>query len=90
MPTKIKCIIVKSWEKRGIKIKQEIDDILQEAKKIEKQEDELYGETPPPHYWQTLNWWNEKRIEKQLKKINTRKETLKRKKKILKAKQKDI
>jgi hypothetical protein len=85
-------------EKRRTKIKQQIDDILQEAEDIDRREDEIYGETTPHTTGKPLT--NElkqkigeqlnKQTKKQLNKINRQRQTLNRKKKILQAKQQNI
>lgn len=87
---KNKMLYRKVLEKRNVKISQQIDEILKEAEDIDKQEDEIYGETTPHTTGKPLTDEIKQRIEKQLKKISGRKQTLKRQKKILQAKQQNI
>lgn len=85
-------------EKRRTKIKQKIDDILQEAEDIDRREDEIYGETTPHTTGKPLTNELKQKIEeqlnkqtkKQLNKISRQRQTLNRKKKILQAKQQNI
>lgn len=88
----------KVLEKRRTKIKQQIDEILQEAEDIDKQEDKIYGQTTPHTTGQPLTDELKEKIEKQLNqqnkkqlnKIFKQKQTIDRKKKILQAEQQNI
>jgi transposase len=85
-------------EKRKARIKQQIDEILQEAEDLDKKEDEIYGDLTPHTTGKPLTDKVKQSIErqinqhnrKQLNKITRRKQTLNREKKILQAKQQDI
>lgn len=97
VPTKNKILYRKVLEKRKAKIKQQIDEIFQEAEDLDKAEDKIYGETTPHTTGQPLTDKIKQKIEKrlnqskkQLNKISRRKQTLKRQKKVLQAKEQDI
>lgn len=88
----------KVLEKRKTKISQKIDEIFREAEDLDREEDEIYGETTPHTTGKPLTDELKKKIEeklnqqhkKQLNKIKRRKQTLNRQKEILRTKQQNI
>jgi len=85
-------------ESRKVKIKQQIDEILQEAEDLDKKEDKIYRDLTPHTTGKPLTDKVKEKIEKHLnnqaktplKKISRRKQTLKQQKKVLQAKKQDI
>lgn len=68
-------------------IKQKVDEIIKEAEDLDKQEDELYGNTTINR---TGKVFNDKEIGQAIKKIEKQKERLEKHKKILQAKTQEI
>lgn len=88
----------KVLEKRGAKIKQQIDDIFAEAERLDKEEEVIYSDNTPHTTGKPLTGELKQKIsdtlsrqgQGRIKKIKRRKETLKRNQKKLKARQSDV
>jgi len=85
--SKNKAIYRKQLAQRKEFIKQKVSDIIKEAEELDKQEDELYGNSTPNR---TGKVFNDKEIEQAMKKIEKQKEKLEKQKKILQSKTQEI
>lgn len=75
----------KVLKKQQDRLRQQVDDIFAEADKLDREEEELYGNSTEHH----VTGLDLNKIKQQIDKINRRKATLKRHKTILNAKQQD-
>lgn len=82
-----KAIYRKQLIQRKEFIKQKVEEIIKEAEELDKQEDELYGNTTINR---TGRVFNEKEVEQAIKKIAKQKERLEKQKKILQVKTQEI
>lgn len=82
-----KAIYRKQLIQRKELIKQKVNEIIKEAEELDKQEDELYGNSTINR---TGKVFNEKEIDRAIKKIAKQKERLEKQKKILRAKTQEI
>ena len=82
-----KAIYRKTLIQRKGFIKQKIDEIIKEAEELDKQEDELYGNSTPNRIGKVFS---DKEIKQVMKNIERKKEKLEKQKKILQAKTQEI
>ena len=85
--SKNKAVYRKQIIQRKEFIRQKVDGIIKEAEELDKQEDDLYGNSTPNR---TGKIFSNKEIEQAIKKIEKQKERLEKQKKILKAKTQEI